>query len=166
MVTFFLPFWQKTSLRGCLTDKHDGSLEAGKLSFSGRAQDLVRSSQLGVDLQADVVQNLEVKGGKSKAKSHKKQQRENGQTQHIFKVRARIWVLFLILLRRGKRFNAIIIFVRQYFLEIAVCMYRGRPSWNCSWKGAIQLGQGEGPIGLVGPIFQPLDHTYALMCAF
>ena len=36
-----------------------------------------------------------------------------------------------------------------------VCMYRGRPSWNCPWEGAIQLGQGEGPIGIVGPISQP-----------
>ena len=34
-------------------------------------------------------------------------------------------------------------------------MYRGRPSWNCPWKGAVQLGQGEGPIGIVGPISQP-----------
>ena len=34
-------------------------------------------------------------------------------------------------------------------------MYRGRPSWNCPWEGAIQLGQGEGPIGIVGPISQP-----------
>ena len=34
-------------------------------------------------------------------------------------------------------------------------MYRGCPSRNCPWKGAIQLGQGEGPIGLVGPIAQP-----------
>ena len=57
-----------------------------------------------------------------------------------------------------------------------VCMYRGRPSWNCPWEGAIQLGQGEGPIGIVGPISQPrgtngtasltLDHTYALLCVF
>ena len=30
-----------------------------------------------------------------------------------------------------------------------VCMYRGRPSWRCPWKGAVQLGQGEGPIGIV-----------------
>ena len=36
-----------------------------------------------------------------------------------------------------------------------VCMYRGRPSWNYPWEGAIQLGQGEGPIGIVGPISQP-----------
>ena len=50
-------------------------------------------------------------------------------------------------------------------------MYRGRPSWRCPWERAFQLGQGEGPIGLVGPISQPLgtigtasltlDHTYA-----
>ena len=42
--------------------------------------------------------------------------------------------------------------------------------------GPFQLGQGEGPIGLVGPITQPrgiidtasltLDHTYARLCAF
>ena len=36
-----------------------------------------------------------------------------------------------------------------------VCMYRGRPSWRCPWDRAFQLGQGEGPIGLVGPISQP-----------
>ena len=57
-----------------------------------------------------------------------------------------------------------------------VCMYRGRPLWNCPWKGAIQLGQGEGPIGIVGPISQPhgtidtasltLNHTHALVCDF
>ena len=44
------------------------------------------------------------------------------------------------------------------------------------WDWAVQLGQGQGPIGLVGPISQPrgtidtaslmLDHTNALMCAF
>ena len=38
-------------------------------------------------------------------------------------------------------------------------MYRGRPSWNCPWEGAIQLGQGEGPIGIVGPISQPCGPT-------
>ena len=57
-----------------------------------------------------------------------------------------------------------------------VCMYRGRPSWRCPWDRAFQLGQGEGPIGFVGPIPQPrgtidtasltLDHTNALVCAF
>ena len=37
-----------------------------------------------------------------------------------------------------------------------VCMYRGRPSWSCPWNRAIQLGQGEGPIGIVGPMS---NHT-------
>ena len=36
-----------------------------------------------------------------------------------------------------------------------VCMYGGRPSWGCQWDWAFQLGQGEGPIGLMGPISQP-----------
>ena len=49
--------------------------------------------------------------------------------------------------------------------ERHVFMYKSRPLWD----RAFQLGQGEGPIGLVGPIFQPrgtigtaslmLDHT-------
>ena len=57
---------------------------------------------------------------------------------------------------------------------MSICMYRGRPSWRCPWDQVFQLGQGEGPIGLVGPISQPcgtidtasltMDHTYALMC--
>ena len=61
-------------------------------------------------------------------------------------------------------------------LYVNVCMYRGCPSWRCPWDWAFQLGQGEGRIGLVGPISQSrgtngtssltLDHTYALMCAF
>ena len=33
-------------------------------------------------------------------------------------------------------------------------MYRGCPLWRCPWDRAFQLGQGEGPIGFVGPIFQ------------
>ena len=57
-----------------------------------------------------------------------------------------------------------------------VCMYRGRPSWRCPWDRAFQLGQGEGPIGIMGPISQPrgiidtasltLNHTCVLMYAF
>ena len=57
-----------------------------------------------------------------------------------------------------------------------VCMYRARPLWRCPWDQAFQLSQGEGPIGLVGPIFQPrvtintasltVDHTYALNVRF
>ena len=57
-----------------------------------------------------------------------------------------------------------------------VCMYRGRPSWKCPWKGAVQLGQGEGPIGIVGLISQPrgiidtasrtLQRTSTLLCVF
>ena len=57
-----------------------------------------------------------------------------------------------------------------------VCMYRGQNSWRCLWDQAFQLGQREGPIGLVGPIYQhrgttgsvspTLVHTYALMCTF
>ena len=34
-------------------------------------------------------------------------------------------------------------------------MYRGCPSWRCPWDRAFQLGQGEGPIGLVGLKSQP-----------
>ena len=54
-------------------------------------------------------------------------------------------------------------------------MYRGSPLWRCPWDRAFQLGQGEGPIGFVGPISQPrgttdsasltLEHTSTL-CAF
>ena len=57
-----------------------------------------------------------------------------------------------------------------------VCMYRGRPSWRCPWDRAFQLGQGEGPIGIVGPISQPrniidtmshtLQLTNTLLCVF
>ena len=36
-----------------------------------------------------------------------------------------------------------------------VCMYRGSPLWRCPWDRAFQLGQGEGPIGVVGSISQP-----------
>ena len=35
------------------------------------------------------------------------------------------------------------------------CMYRGSPLWRCPRDRAFQLGLGEGPIGLVGPISQP-----------
>ena len=34
-------------------------------------------------------------------------------------------------------------------------MYGGRPLWNCQWERGIQLGQGEGPIGIVGPMSKP-----------
>ena len=34
-------------------------------------------------------------------------------------------------------------------------MYRGCLWWRCPWDWAVQLGQAEGPIGLVGLIFQP-----------
>ena len=34
-------------------------------------------------------------------------------------------------------------------------MYVCRPSWNCPWNRAIQLGLGEGPIRIVGPMSQP-----------
>ena len=44
-------------------------------------------------------------------------------------------------------------------LEFPRCMYRGRPSWRCPWDRAFQLGQGEGPIGLVGPISNPAVPT-------
>ena len=57
-----------------------------------------------------------------------------------------------------------------------VCMYRGRPSWNCTLLRAIQLGQGEGPIGIVGPMSQTrsiidtasrtLDHTNTFLMYF
>ena len=64
----------------------------------------------------------------------------------------------------------------QELMQPSVCMYRGRPSWNCPWEAAIQLGQGEGPIGIVGPISQPrgtngtasltLERTSAHSCTF
>ena len=60
--------------------------------------------------------------------------------------------------------------------HVRVCMYKGRPLWRCPWDRAFQLGQGEGPIGIVGPISQPrgiidtasltLGRTCALMCVF
>ena len=34
-------------------------------------------------------------------------------------------------------------------------MYRGCPSWKCPLLRAVQLGQGEGPIRIVGPMSQP-----------
>ena len=55
-------------------------------------------------------------------------------------------------------------------------MYRGHPSWSCPWNWAVQLGQGEGPIGIVGPMSQPrsvidtasltLNHTHAFNMRF
>ena len=33
-----------------------------------------------------------------------------------------------------------------------VCMDRGRPLWRYLWDRAFQLGLGEGPIGIVGPM--------------
>ena len=49
-------------------------------------------------------------------------------------------------------------------------MYRGRPSWGCPWDRAFQLGLGEGPIGIVGPMSQPrgtndtASHTLVHTC--
>ena len=64
----------------------------------------------------------------------------------------------------------------SHHTHMYVCMYRGRPSWRCPWDRAFQLGQGEGPIGIVGPISQPrgaidtaslmLDHIYTLNVRF
>ena len=55
-------------------------------------------------------------------------------------------------------------------------MYRDCPSWKCPWKRAVQLGQGEGLIGIVGPMSQPrgtidtgslaLNHTHAFNMRF
>ena len=57
-----------------------------------------------------------------------------------------------------------------------VCMHRGRRLWKSPWDWAFQLGQGEGPIGLMGPISQSrgtidtasltMDNTNALVCIF
>ena len=57
-----------------------------------------------------------------------------------------------------------------------VCMYRSRPLWNFPLLRAIQLGLGEGAIGIVGPLSQPsgtihtasltLYHTHALNVCF
>ena len=55
-----------------------------------------------------------------------------------------------------------------------VCIGRGCPLWNCPLLRAIQLGLGEGPIGIAGPMFQTrggtidaashkLDHTSAFL---
>ena len=46
-------------------------------------------------------------------------------------------------------------YTQSIFLTGYVCMYRGCPPWNCSLLWAVQLGLGEGPIGIVGPISQP-----------
>ena len=64
----------------------------------------------------------------------------------------------------------------KHFVCMYLCMYRGRPSWRCPWDWAFQLGQGEGPIGIVVRISQPrgiidtaslkLDLTCAPMYAF
>ena len=53
-----------------------------------------------------------------------------------------------------------------------VYMYIGCPSWNCPLLRALQLGLGEEPIGIVGPMSQPrgiintasltLYHTHAV----
>ena len=51
-----------------------------------------------------------------------------------------------------------------------VCMYRGRLMWRCPWDRAFQLGRGEGPIGIVGPISQPrgtidtASHAGSYLC--
>ena len=47
-------------------------------------------------------------------------------------------------------------------LSLYVCMYRGYPLWNCPLLRAVQLGQGEGPIRIVGPMSQP--HGYHGSC--
>ena len=36
-----------------------------------------------------------------------------------------------------------------------VCMYRGCPLWNFPLLWAVQLGLGEGPVGIMGPMSQP-----------
>ena len=51
-------------------------------------------------------------------------------------------------LTRGKK-------VKNIFHDVCVCMYRGHPSWRCPWDRVFQLGLGEGPIGIVGPMSQP-----------
>ena len=64
--------------------------------------------------------------------------------------------------------------VDSCYVCMYVCMYRGCPSWRCPWNRAFQMGLGEGPIGIVGPVSQPrgsndtasstMTHTYALSC--
>ena len=45
--------------------------------------------------------------------------------------------------------------VSQGYVCMYVFMYRGHPLWNCPLLRAIQLNQGEGPIGIMGPMSQP-----------
>ena len=55
-----------------------------------------------------------------------------------------------------------------YMFDYSICMHRGCPLRKWPLLRAVQLGQREGPIGLVGPISQPrgtidttLGHTKA-----
>ena len=63
--------------------------------------------------------------------------------------------------RQKSKFNTSFSYQCLINLYLYVCMYRGRPLWNCPWNWAIQLGQGEGPIELVGPIFQPRGYHWS-----
>ena len=43
-------------------------------------------------------------------------------------------------------------------------MYRGCPSWNCPLLRALQLGLGEGPIGIMGRTSQPRGTIDTASC--
>ena len=72
----------------------------------------------------------------------------------------------------GRHFRDTSFLITEWY----VCMYRGRPSCSCPRDWVFQLGQGEGTIGIMGPISQPrgtvdtasltLYHTHAFTCAF
>ena len=69
-----------------------------------------------------------------------------------------------------------VLYLHMLLPPMYVCTYRGCPLWNCQLLQAVQLGLGEGLIGIVGPMSQPhstvcttsltLDHTRALNVHF
>ena len=62
---------------------------------------------------------------------------------------------------------------KSNFPDFSEKCFREQETWRCPWKRAVQ---GEGPIGLMGPISQPrgtidtvsrtLLHTNTLLCVF
>ena len=69
------------------------------------------------------------------------------------------WLLWNPL--RGRAIGMTLAKPGKCVLCMYVCMYRGRPSWNCPWEGAIQLSQEEGPIGIMGPMSRPLGYHWS-----
>ena len=58
-------------------------------------------------------------------------------------------------------YNIYVIEHLTLFNATYVCMYRGRSLWNYPWNWAIQLGLGEGPIGIMGPMSQPRGYHWS-----